>query len=150
MADTAILRIVNPNNLATVRLNLQAGAYRLADGFDEGSPGLRRVLLSQPGYDGEEQAATSRTNATMTIPVTIVPQDTWAAVQAAYDALYTEMDRDENTIEWRPIGAGASRFYDVLRVEDPPPLFRQEHRRPDCVLYAGELTIKWLRLPWHR
>lgn len=150
MTDDSILRFVD-TNLTTVLLDLNDGIdFTFGQGLDLGQPGLRKVGLSAEGVDGEDRVSDARTNATVTIPLTILPKESIDEIDALYDLLVPQLEAPTNILERRRLGSGESFFMDTFRSDFLPTMERGQTLRPDCVLFDALVVIQVERLPWQR
>lgn len=151
MADEAILRFVNPDDLDEVGLELNDGErFIVGPNFDVGSPGLEKVSLFAPGIDGEDRVSDRRTNAVVTIPLVLPQTDEYTYLETSMAILNNWLERPETVLEWRPTGSIDSLYMDTRRADFLPTLTRGQTIRPDCILFDGYLVAQLERLPWMR
>lgn len=121
MAD--ILRVVEKNDLATVRLDLNAIEGGAASGFGLIGPIVllpietRAAWLEQQGVPGALQAAADHPIAELRVRLRAA-HTSYDSLAALARSLATELDR-EGVLEWRPEGSGASRYLHYFRSPIP-------------------------------
>lgn len=114
----------NPATGYPLRLDLNDPAgFVLTQGLDLGEPPLEQSWLSQTPHAGALLTAAREDITTMTVPVWLSKQSSWATLQALLLTLRTELTRTMNVLEYRPVGATSSFFIDTYR-SPVPSLFR--------------------------
>lgn len=113
-----ILRFEDDAGVTRLNLNTTTG-FELGEGLDLGDDELQTTWLSQPPYPGAAQAATHRPIVVMTIPLLLLPQASFAAMETLKEALDAELDRVTNIIRFQPDGAAAAWLIDTYRAPRP-------------------------------
>lgn len=116
---------------AVLRLSLMTDdGWQLGRGLDIGTAGLEGSEIRGGGQDGGIPSGLSRPNTEMRIPVYLTPQDTWAEMQALYDALIVELERPRNIIRFKPHDDADPYFFDTYRAHQIPSMFRGQDLHP--------------------
>jgi len=126
MANGPIMRFVDPDNTATIRLDLRTSTgWYVGEGTDIGRPNVIRKTLAQDGVDGAEVAATWHEGlVSMAFELILRPQANAAAMETLVNALNTELLRTKNGIEYLPHGlTGTTWILDTVRSQ---PIVLQE------------------------
>lgn len=87
--------------------------------LDMGGVGTASTWLDAPGEDGAEMASSSRPLSTIRVDIHVAGEASSDAVLALWADLVTELDKDRNVLEYRPLGASASEIIDTFRADIP-------------------------------
>jgi len=107
------------------RLNLDTTTgWVLLQGFDPGNESLESSWLFQGPYPGAIPTAFRQEIVTMSIPLGMFAQSSYAAVKVLYEALVTELTRSTNILRFTPDGSTVY-YFDTYRAAVPtlfPPV----------------------------
>jgi hypothetical protein len=126
----SVLRFEDGAGVLRLDLNSATG-FQFARGFDLGTVDIEHTWLSASPHPGAISASARRPIAEMQLPLLLMPQANFAAMQALWTALAVELDRDTNIIKWQPDGAAAPWYIDtyraaipsLIRGQDAPPVW---------------------------
>ena len=133
------------DSLGNVRLDLNTTTgFALGEGLDLGTNDLEESWLSMMPYPGAVLAASRRAVAKMFIPLLLLPQANYAAMEALMFSLQDELDRATNILRFQPDGAAAAVVYNTFRAPQPS-LFRGQ----ESILPGSSRLFDPLPIPLH-
>lgn len=141
---TTMMRFVDGGGAVRLDLNDPTG-FVLLQGWSLGDPDLEQVWLHQAPSSGAVLASSRDGIRTMLVPIRLTQQVSIAAVQTKMTALFTELGRVTNVIEFRPTGAAASYLIDTFRAP-APSLFRGQDT-PNPAIYLQDTRPMELLIP---
>lgn len=121
-----ILRFVDGAGAERLNLINPTGWFAGAE-FNLGRKVKTRIMINQPGVDGDTLATHSRDTRTLILPLYMKPQANITNMLNLYGALVTEVERDTNILEVRPPGFGSSFLIDTYAGD------------VDALLHGGDL-----------